>query len=131
VHLNFTYQRFGIHVALNILQPLTGMRGDAGAIWTLSQQSNVANDSMAAPETIGLVMQLVVLVAAILLTEYYIRTEGNQRTQIEPGNYNNGKPQSLQPISCKNLNQRHTTAASKIRAEARELNQLSLSNNSK
>jgi membrane protease YdiL (CAAX protease family) len=77
---------FGINVVLNILQPLTGMRGDAGAVWTLSQKSNVVNDSMAAPETIGLVIQLVVLVAAILLTEYYIRTKGNHPAQNESTN---------------------------------------------
>jgi uncharacterized protein len=75
---------FGIHVALNILQPLTGMRGDTGSVWTLNQKEPVVNWQMAAPDTVGLVMQLVVFVAAILLTEYYIRKKGNQWTQPEP-----------------------------------------------
>jgi membrane protease YdiL (CAAX protease family) len=87
---------FGIHLALNILQPLTGMRGGVGAVWTLSQKNNVAGSSMAAPETIGMVMQFIVLVAAILLTEYYIRKKGNQRTQNGSAKYNNEQsPDSL------------------------------------
>ena len=80
---------FGIHLALNILQPLTGMRGNVGAVWTLSQKNNVAGGSITAPETIGMVMQFIVLVAAILLTEYYIRKKGNQWTQNESAKYNN------------------------------------------
>jgi uncharacterized protein len=67
---------FGIHLALNILQPLTGMRGGVPAVWTLSQKNIVAGGSMATPETIGVVMQFIVLVTAILLTEYYIRKKG-------------------------------------------------------
>ena len=68
---------FGIHVALNILQPLTGMRGDTGAVWIL-RQNNHKTTGLLAPDTIGLIMQLVVLVAAVLFTEYYIRIKGNQ-----------------------------------------------------
>lgn len=62
----------GIHIALNILQPLTGMRGDSGAVWVLRNETGTSNH-LATPETVGLAMQLLVFMAALLLTEYYIR----------------------------------------------------------
>jgi uncharacterized protein len=86
---------FGIHVALNILQPLTGMRGDSGAVWSLSKKNNAANWQVAAPETIGMIMQLVILVAALLLTEYYIRKKGSHLTKNEAAKYSYNKAQSL------------------------------------
>jgi membrane protease YdiL (CAAX protease family) len=64
---------FGIHLALNLLQPLTGMRGDAGAVWTLKNKSDVISNQLANPETIGTVMHLIMLVISLFLTEYYIR----------------------------------------------------------
>jgi membrane protease YdiL (CAAX protease family) len=72
---------FGIHLALNILQPLTGMRGASGSIWTLTHKEGVVNGQMASPDTIGMAMQVVVLVAAILLTEYYIGKNGSKPQQ--------------------------------------------------
>jgi uncharacterized protein len=76
----------GIHVALNVLQPLTGMRGDSGAVWTLENKSDVISNQMATPETIGLTMQLFVLVATLLLTEYYIR---RRHKKLPEGVWNN------------------------------------------
>jgi uncharacterized protein len=69
---------FGIHVALNVLQPLTGMRGEVGSVWILSYKDGVASDQMASPDTIGLAMQLIVLVSALLLTEVYIRKRASR-----------------------------------------------------
>jgi membrane protease YdiL (CAAX protease family) len=69
---------FGIHLALNLLQPLTGMRGDSGAVWVLKNWSEGIGDHLATPETIGLIMQLVLLVVSLLMTEYYIRKIHNK-----------------------------------------------------
>ena len=73
----------GIHLALNILQPLTGMRGTSGSVWTLSHKTGAVNTQMASPDTIGMTMQVVVLIAALLLTEYYIRKNGSKLQQKE------------------------------------------------
>jgi hypothetical protein len=77
---------FGIHLALNVLQPLVGMRGDSGAVWTLKNKSDVIGNQMASPETVGLVMQLIVLVVSLLMTEYYIR---NRNKKLSEGAWDN------------------------------------------
>jgi membrane protease YdiL (CAAX protease family) len=73
---------FGIHVALNILQPLTGMRGASGAIWMLSHKESPSTGQTASPDTIGIIMQFTVLAIAILLTEYYIRKNADKAIKI-------------------------------------------------
>jgi hypothetical protein len=70
---------FGIHLALNVLQPLTGMRGADAAIWTLKQKQAVVDNQLANPETVGLAMQIIILVTSILLTEYFIRKRDNSK----------------------------------------------------
>jgi hypothetical protein len=77
---------FGIHLVLNILQPLTGMRGNSGAVWTLSQTKNSIDGQKASPDTIGIVMQIAVLVVALVLTEFYIRRHGRKPQQKEREN---------------------------------------------
>jgi membrane protease YdiL (CAAX protease family) len=72
---------FGIHLALNLLQPLTGMRGDSVAVWTLKNKSDVITNQLATPETIGMVMQLIMLVVSLFLTEYYIRKRHKKSLQ--------------------------------------------------
>lgn len=72
---------FGIHLALNILQPLTGMRGASGAFWILSQTNSSTDGQIASPDTIGIVMQILILVVALLLTHYYVRKKGSKPQQ--------------------------------------------------
>lgn len=82
---------FGIHLSLNVLQPLTGMRGAAGAVWTLSQTESAIKGQMASPDTIGMVMQIMVLVVALMLTQYYVRKKGNRLPQKERENFTETK----------------------------------------
>lgn len=64
----------GIHVALNLIQQLIGMKsGHDESIWVLKFKENTSVESMDHLETIGLITQLLVLVFAILFTEFYIR----------------------------------------------------------
>jgi membrane protease YdiL (CAAX protease family) len=78
---------FGIHLALNLLQPLTGMRGDSGALWILTNKTDLAGGHMATPETVGLVMHLILLAGSLLMTEYYIRKK-QERLPRESGENN-------------------------------------------
>jgi len=70
---------FGIHFALNVWQPLTGMRGNADAVWILTEENLSPNVSLVARETMGLVMQIIVLVVALALTEYLINKDSTAR----------------------------------------------------
>lgn len=63
---------FGIHLALNLWQPLAGMREGMASIWTLRKKADTVSSSMPSPDTVGIIMQLVVLAVALLLTEYFI-----------------------------------------------------------
>jgi membrane protease YdiL (CAAX protease family) len=63
----------GIHVALNILQSMAGMKGSYLALWTIKYQGEVTAASMATTETVGMIVQLVILIGALICTEYYLR----------------------------------------------------------
>ena len=64
----------GIHVALNIWQPLTGMKtGNYYAALLLDYPPVTTGKIMVAAEYAGVGIQIFVLVVAIILTEYYIR----------------------------------------------------------
>jgi uncharacterized protein len=56
----------GIHVAINVFQPLFGFRTDFQPVWKVTSGG-------AATETTGIVFQILLLIVTVLLTEYYIR----------------------------------------------------------
>lgn len=66
----------GIHVALNMMQQLLGMKqGDYTSIWMVEHQGSPSGGSIVQSDTVGLVSQLLVLASAVFLTEYFIRKE--------------------------------------------------------
>jgi uncharacterized protein len=70
----------GIHVALNVLQPLVGMKsGSYESIWILKYKEGTAENLIARADNIGLAIQLLIFICAVVLTEYYI---GKKKTQL-------------------------------------------------
>lgn len=64
----------GIHVALNVVQSLIGLKaGNFESIWIMKHKEGLPEDLIAKTDTVGLVTQLIVLVCAVVLTEYFIR----------------------------------------------------------
>lgn len=64
----------GIHVALNMMQHIMGLKGEEGdAIWVIQKSTSSLHSPIATSETMGIISQLLVLVVALLMTEYYIR----------------------------------------------------------
>lgn len=61
----------GIHLALNILQNLAGLKGSKAALWTISYPQGGAKTFMENPDHIGLVLQGIVLISALILTGWY------------------------------------------------------------
>jgi hypothetical protein len=60
----------GIHLALNVWQPLLGFRTAEQAMWHIQPAESPA---LLAPDTVGLAAQLLILAAALAMTEYYLR----------------------------------------------------------
>lgn len=69
----------GIHVALNVLQPLTGMKGGYEPIWILHYKESASEVSIAKVDNVGIAIQLIILVCAVVLTEFYIRKKQSKR----------------------------------------------------
>lgn len=68
----------GIHVALNLIQQLTGIKSGAYAsIWVLEHEENAPAEAIALADTVGLATQILVLISALFLTEYYLRKKQN------------------------------------------------------
>jgi hypothetical protein len=64
----------GIHVALNSIQPLMGLKsGTYASLWVLDYKPGTPETLMKKTDTIGLMLQIIVFLAAIVLTETYIR----------------------------------------------------------
>jgi hypothetical protein len=63
----------GIHLMLNVLQVLTGMKEGPDSTWKLSYVRGASKDALARTEMTGLLLQVAVLVAAVAATEYFIR----------------------------------------------------------
>lgn len=64
----------GIHVALNILQSLMGMKtGSFESLWIIKYKEGVTEDAMARADYVGMATQLLVLAGALILTEFFIR----------------------------------------------------------
>ncbi len=74
----------GIHVALNFLQQVVGMQGNTEqSFWILKQQENLQVSLIAQTEIMGIVVQVLVLVVAIILTEWYLKMQPKSRVVVE------------------------------------------------
>lgn len=81
----------GIHVALNLMQQVVGMNNSASdPIWFLSLPERSSAAVIANAETRGIMIQLLVLAAAIIFTAMYIRkiktTTEKNNSEISSGN---------------------------------------------
>ena len=63
----------GIHVALNVLQGVTGLKGDKGSFWILGRDEGHALNAAAAEGTVGALFQLAVLAGALAASWYFSR----------------------------------------------------------
>ncbi len=64
----------GIHVALNLIQQMIGLKtGDSEPIWLLHQSATASAASLSRTEMMGILSQVFVLVVAILFMEWYCR----------------------------------------------------------
>jgi membrane protease YdiL (CAAX protease family) len=62
----------GVHVALNLIQELLGMRGNEGSIWLFKRAEDIPATVNSA-ETVGIIIQVLVLLSAVVATELYLR----------------------------------------------------------
>lgn len=70
----------GIHVALNLMQSLMGLKHDKfESLWLLQHSANASAEAIAFTNTLGLLTQGLVFISAILLTEYYLRNKVNDQ----------------------------------------------------
>lgn len=72
----------GIHVALNVIQQLIGTKGgEMEPVWILQQKEGASAQSITHSDLMGIISQLIVLILALILTEYFIR---NKQTRDMP-----------------------------------------------
>lgn len=65
----------GIHVALNVLQGLTGLKPGNNSIWIMTFGDSEQQRIISGADRIGLIMQLVILILAVSLTIFYVRKQ--------------------------------------------------------
>ena len=63
----------GIHVAVNILQPMTGMKGEEHSLWILDYKAGTLENLIARTDTVAIIIQLLILGGAILATMIYVK----------------------------------------------------------
>ena len=63
----------GIHMAVNILQPMTGMKGEEHSLWILDYKTGTPEDLIARTDTVTLIIQILILCGAIIATEMYLK----------------------------------------------------------
>jgi membrane protease YdiL (CAAX protease family) len=61
----------GIHIALNILQPLTGFKGEEYSLWSLNYPQDSPASVVNHTDTVGLYIQGMILIIGLLLTALY------------------------------------------------------------
>jgi len=61
----------GIHFALNILQPLTGMKGEEYSLWSLTYVEGTPANIISHTDTVGIYIQAILLIFGLLLTGFY------------------------------------------------------------
>lgn len=73
----------GIHVAVNVLQPLVGMSaGTYTSIWILKYKEGTSAEQISKTDLVGIILQVFLLISAILLTEYFIRKKSKNLKQF-------------------------------------------------
>ncbi len=65
----------GIHIALNIWQPLVGMKGEEYSLWSLTYPDGTPSHVLAKTDMVGILIQACILLSAILLTALYTHKE--------------------------------------------------------
>lgn len=63
----------GIHVALNFLQILTGMKKDKASLWILDLKKGHVINAEAFANKVGIFLQVFILIVALLTTWLYVR----------------------------------------------------------
>jgi uncharacterized protein len=61
----------GIHLAINILQPMTGMKGEEHSLWILDYKAGTPEDLIARTDIVEIIIQILILCGAIFITGYY------------------------------------------------------------
>ena len=67
----------GIHLAVNILQPMTGMKGEEHSLWILDYKTGTPENLITRTDSVLLLIQILILAAAVLFTAYYQREKEN------------------------------------------------------
>ncbi len=71
----------GIHVALNLIQQLIGIKSSANeSIWLLKHSETASAEAIAHTDAIGLLTQILVLGCALFITEFHIRKKNKARS---------------------------------------------------
>ena len=65
----------GLHVALNVLQGLTGLKPGNNSIWVITFGDAAQQNIISGADRIGLIMQVVILLMAVGLTILYVRKQ--------------------------------------------------------
>ncbi|WP_179022413.1 CPBP family intramembrane glutamic endopeptidase [Winogradskyella forsetii] len=65
----------GLHMAINVVLALVGLKDERHAIWNLEYPTGTTEVLKAQTDTIGLYMQICILAIGIILTEYYRRNK--------------------------------------------------------
>lgn len=65
----------GLHMAINVVLALVGEKDSRHAIWNLEYTTEITPIIKAQTESIGLAMQITILITGIILTEYYRRSK--------------------------------------------------------
>lgn len=63
----------GLHMALNVVQGFVGLKENREAIWSLEYAPSITPELQSQTETIGISLQIMVLLIGVILTEKYRR----------------------------------------------------------
>ncbi len=69
----------GIHCALNVLQGITGMKGAEYSLLTLSYKDGIADNLITKTETVGIIIQITILLLASTAMIFYIRKTSKKK----------------------------------------------------
>jgi uncharacterized protein len=67
----------GIHFAVNILQPLTGMKGEEHSLWILDYKAGTPEKLIAHTGSVLLFIQILIFAGAVIFTAIYLRRVHN------------------------------------------------------
>ena len=69
----------GLHAALNVLQVFFGMKGDEHSFFNLSYKEGLAQNLIDKTDTVGLILQFLVLITGVIATAWYVRNKRNEQ----------------------------------------------------